>query len=156
MLAAGCDTSVTTLTTEPTVAPTWYSIAERAELAAQCMTEAGIEATVTSDGIGVLVTHGGQVNAALQIEGTCWEEIDRRYPAPPELSDLEAYEALVEAAECLRSEGIDVPPAPTFETWSNVGEDEDSWSPFDYISSDLFWQYHAICPQPGLGLTPND
>lgn len=139
---------------------TWYSIAEKAELIVACIQERGFQAEVYE--IGVLLHYGGQQEAAERAHAECSEEIDARYPDPPRLSDREMYDALLEAAECLRAEGIAVSDPPTFEAWVDSRNPPMSevvvnppWSPHAEIPVDAdFWALHRKCPQPGLGLTP--
>lgn len=141
---------------------TWYSIAEKAALFVACFQERGFQAELYEE-IGIMMDLGDQPEAAQRAENECWDEIDARYPDPPRLSDREAYDALLEAAECLRAEGIAVSDPPTFEAWADsrnapVSEDglgQPQWHPHSEIpvSAD-FWALHRRCPQPGLGLTP--
>lgn len=140
---------------------TWYSIAEKAALFVACFQERGFQAEVYEE-IGIRMDLGDQPEAAQRAEDECWDEIDARYPDPPRLSDREAYDALLEAAECLRAKGIAISDPPTFEAWvdSRIPSASEElvnppWHPHSEIpvSAD-FWALHRKCPQPGLGLTP--
>lgn len=155
--AGGTTTNLDVTTT------TWYSIAEKAELIVACIQARGFQAEVYE--IGVWLKFGGQQEAAERAHDECSDEIDARYPDPPLLSDREAYDAHLEAADCLRALGIEISDPPTFEAWADsrnapVSEDglgQPQWTPHSEIPDSAdFWALHRKCPQPGLGLTPED
>jgi len=112
-----------------------------------CLKSRGIDAEV-ENGFGVLFTDP---------TGTAYEEcqakVDELMPPHPLMSDRENYEAWVQAAECIRDLGFDVAETPSFEVW--VEDRGKNWNPYDDLLGETFWEVHAICPQPGLGLSPS-
>lgn len=123
---------------------TWFNAAERAEAVVECLREHGVGADIENS-IGVRLT--GDDGGAYE---TCSRNVDTLMPPPPIMDDDESYTAWAKAAECIRKLGFPVPPTPSFEVW--VDEKGANWNPYDDLG-EAFWEVHARCPQPGLGLT---
>jgi hypothetical protein len=124
-------------------------MADKAVLIVACVRELGFDAEVAND-ILVYVS-GPQLEAAEAAADRCHQQIDAAYADPPPLNHREYYDALLSAQECIRAQGIELPPPPTFDTWVEAGR---RWSPHANIPDTVdFWEIHRICPQPGLGLT---
>lgn len=84
-----------------------------------------------------------------EIGDTCWSGVDDRYPSPPSMSDRGGYEALLEAADCLRELGVVIPQAPSFDTWRDHEVSPQKWDPFSFIESgDDFKHLNSYCHHP--------
>ena len=132
----------------------YYSVEERTLAHAVCLEDLGFFVTVRGNAL-LYTDPGGQMAAYNEASTTCSEEIDARYPEAPPPTPQEEYDHNIQMAECLRSEGYDIPQAPTYETWLDTRLNENSWYPYTYINVAIEeWdRLNRVCPQYGIGTT---
>lgn len=123
---------------------------------AECLRASGWEVDVDPDA-GTLrvpdVPPGGSADFDRDNE-ECTRRIGRP-PAPRRLSDEEvraAYDALLETARCLESEGHEVAEAPPFDQFLASWE-TGPWHPYRALAGQVdpaeFERLNRACPQPG-------
>lgn len=77
----------------------------------------------------------------------CSEEVRQVIPWPPALDADAIYEAMVEAAECLRAAGFDVSQAPTFARFE-AEYHSGPWSAYLDVPPDAWEKATTACPHP--------
>lgn len=116
----------------------------------ECMAELGFPGRWTSDGYSQPIPDD-QTERYLEVLAECdkavgWDQV----PEWTEEQWREEYESLKESAECLRSEGYDIPDAPSFEVYL----ENPNYTPYRYVSpsagvSIAEWRrLNDVCPQP--------
>jgi tRNA pseudouridine-54 N-methylase len=132
----------------------YIAYSERIDLVVACVRDHGFEAS-SYEGVAVYVEYEGpeQEEVATRIEGECWEEVEQRFPAPPELSLEAQYAYLVDVAQCLRDLGHDIPEAPSLETYTEQmtasAPPSDLWDPYYTLSQrgvDIYEIQAESCP----------
>jgi hypothetical protein len=144
---AGCSSSTTEPDTSTTTAP---SAADRPEMLAQCLRDAGYPDVVIQEdgGVGVgLPEEQAPLFAAASEE--CNETLGFNDAAltDEEMSDL--YDASVDGATCLEDEGFSISKAPSRETFSESSS-ETQWFPWGEVPREQLGSALEACPQPQL------
>lgn len=123
-----------------------------------CYREAGWDAEIVDgDGLRVPSVTEGQRDAFEVTVAECEQQLGAPPMAPPldEEQIRDHYDALLEAAECLRQEGIDVEPPPSVERFIDTWDaDGGGWHPHQSIDSGApgdWEQLNERCPQPRSG-----
>lgn len=117
---------------------------------AACMERNGYVVSVR-DGAAVGIRVPDELKSAYtETRNLCSAEADEVAPIPvPPREDT--YEKLLETAECLRSLGYEIAPAPSLETWLET-YDSGPWHPYNSLPrrlSDIEQQtIETDCPQP--------
>lgn len=137
-------------------ATSYPPVREAVELLAECMQERGWDVEVLGDGRLSSEWPSEQADQAESDYASCEREAGLDKPRPPRSKgDAEAYfDALLEAAECVRSLGYDVeePPSREFAVEELQNEVTDlGWDPYtavDNISMETIEEVYAACPPP--------
>jgi len=130
---------------------------EWAETRAQCLNDAGLAATVSSDGGVELRVASGQGEVTELAKFVCAAQ----YPMDPIANeDLnESQLALAywyythELRDCLEGEGIQVDNVPSLAVFKQHFYTDDSWSPYASVPEGVDWEgLNSRCPQAAPGL----
>lgn len=132
----------------------YYTGAERMQVLAVCLEDQGFSVSVRGNAM-MSHTPDAQRSAFESAHLLCSNQVDARFPEIPAPTAEVEYEFNLALADCLRSEGYDIPAAPTFETWRDSIGESDSWHPYAYISVQNLPQtewdrLNALCPQYGM------
>jgi hypothetical protein len=146
---------------------------EYAQAILSCLAEFGVEGSVAIGGGGVSANFatddkGQPLPGALEIASSAVDECDARVPLPPlwvAPADEADYQRMLDVRDCLIAQGLDVPEAPSAETWIEQRSDKETieWSPYTEIFGDNTSPYYislsdnefehisVACPQNGNG-----
>lgn len=128
---------------------------EKAEAVAACMRDRGFAAEVIEGGGGTWGVRHGSDPAQAEADEAAYEACDAELGAAGET----AYDARFDydyklwLAECLRSEGFDIPDPPTYDAWAEAVDDPANWSPYVFVNIDALirdGQFDSLtyrCPQ---------
>jgi len=125
---------------------------QQADLLEACMLEHGIPTIRQGIAVGFKVPREQQESyeAALRV---CSATVDEALPEPPVLTGRDYYEALVDAAECLRRLGYSIGDPPSLDSFlESLSSNRPPWSPYldlpDSMSQQAWNEALAACPQP--------
>jgi hypothetical protein len=120
-----------------------------------CLAAGGWEVTV-DEADGGITYSGPQQDKYAAALTECSETLDSNVQ---QLSDLSAdqwhriYELESATADCLRTEGIDVPPIPSEQVFVERYQGADPWLSYGFVGnvSEHRWnELNSICPQPEI------
>jgi hypothetical protein len=124
---------------------------------AQCLRERGWNITTEADGWGVTDLAASQVDAYEADAAACQDAtgmatMDPLPDTPERMRRLYAYE--VELAECLRDQGVDVPPAPSEQAFIDRYQTDDAWFAYAFADPasygpDRWAALESTCPPYG-------
>lgn len=127
----------------------YAGLGEYLRLVAACVREQGFDAEVTDDGFGIRYRFGSAANeeAGEAVVRVCEDQYEEYY-VERRLTREEEYYKNLAVADCLRSEGYSIPPAPSLETWLDSYA-EGPWIPYDYVfaTGEEWARLNRLCPQ---------
>ncbi len=123
---------------------------------AECLEQEGWDVEVGSDGSfgpanGIPTSQAGQYSEAVD---ACAEPLSSEIPTLDELTPqqwADLYRQESGTAECLRSEGIEVPEIPSEAVFVDQYQGTDPWTSYGFIGDldESTWnKINATCPQP--------
>lgn len=137
------------------------------EAMVSCLAEFGVTGIVSIGGRvgtgGMTNEDGNQPPGAAEIQEAAAEACNDRVPLPAVWTapaNSETYERVLEVRSCLIAHGVDVPEAPSEETWIERANQEDYWTPYKSIfgpddtllfSDQELSELNENCPQYGPG-----
>lgn len=133
--------------TEPMTAP---ARTERLELAKECLAERGWTVSIADGGIASGLIPDGQIEKYQAAVEECFSSLPpgAGFDDMPERERRDSYEFFVQTRECLVNGGVDLPPAPSYEAWT---EGKGVWRPYNDIPDDQIFEVHAkfqdTCPE---------
>lgn len=114
---------------------------------ADCLQEAGWDATPNPDG-SVVVDHPIEQTSAYEAAANaCLADLDTQTSPDSEATLRPYYKSLEESAACLTGLGYEVAAAPTYESWAETAP-EDRWTPYLSLPEDSLLSALEACPQP--------
>ena len=123
-----------------------------------CLQDAGWDVEIDTDG-GIYVPGGipnAQFSDYLEAAATCEEHLNASIPQLADLSSgqwSQLYGLEVATAECLRAAGIDVPAAPSEQSFIERYQGSDPWTSYGFVGAvdESTWaRLNSSCPQPAL------
>lgn len=133
---------------------------EWSKVMASCLSDAGIEATISEDGGIETSTPVGQEEP----HAIAWYVCQAKYPGDPELAqpltsaELEyLYNYLVnDLTPCLEAEGYKVDDPPSLQTYTDTYLTADAWTPYSSVlgagGQESWNKINRKCPQNAPGL----
>jgi hypothetical protein len=118
----------------------------------QCVSSVGLDASVTTDGIGGGSSMDRPRDPQTGLDAECIQRTGLPPVSPPMTDELlnGLYQLSLEQADCLRAEGYKVDPAPPREQWKADYRDGTPWLPTErLVKAGLdVSKAMAKCPEP--------